>query len=351
MRALNLWRLDLVFLISGLSIGLLCHGGGQNQGAGKLLRRRSRLLLLPLVFGMAVVVPYQPYAQAVANGTIAPGFMDFLIRYVQGGPWPPGAFDGWEVGVTWNHLWYLAYLWVYTFALVLLLPWLRSRPGLALAHAFRGLRGARLMVLPVLPLLLYSGLLWPRFPVTQDLLRDAWAHAVYFTLFLYGYWIGVDTDWWTEARRLRGRILVCALLMLVVFFVLRAQLAPASSGFGRWVVRFVADVYLWWMVLAILGWAHQLLNRPWPWLAWANEQVYPWYVLHQTLIVVLIVQFAPLRLARPLEAAVLIVGTLAGCWGLTALIRRVPWLRPCFGLRPRAESSSSSPTCGLSASS
>jgi peptidoglycan/LPS O-acetylase OafA/YrhL len=335
MRALNLWRLDLVFLISGLSVGLLCHGARQGQGAGTLLKQRSRLLLLPLVFGMAVVVPYQPYAQAVANGSIAPGFMDFLLRYVQGGPWPTRAFDGSEVGVTWNHLWYLAYLWFYTLVLILLLPWLRSGPGLTLARAFRGLRGQRLMVLPVLPLLLYTGLLWPRFPVTHDLLHDAWAHAVYFTLFLYGYWIGVDADWWAEARRLRGHLLAGALLMLVVYFVLRAQLSPVASPFVRFAVRIVADVYLWWMVLAILGWAHHLLNRPWPWLPWANEQVYPWYVLHQTFIVVLIVQLAPLRLAPALEAVLLLVTTLVACASLTVLIRRVHGLRLCFGLRPR----------------
>jgi peptidoglycan/LPS O-acetylase OafA/YrhL len=347
MRALNLWRLDLVFLISGLSVGLLCHGSRQGQGAGKLLPQRSRLLLLPLVFGMAVVVPYQPYAQAVANGSIAPGFTDFLLRYVQGGPWPPRAFDGWDVGVTWNHLWYLAYLWVYTLGLVLLLPWLRSGSGQTLARAFRGLRGLPLMALPVLPLLLYTGLLWPRFPVTHDLLHDAWAHAVYFTLFLYGYWIGVDADWWAEARRLRGRTLAGALLMLIVYFVLRAQVSPASSVSLRFVVRIVADVYLWWMVLAILGWAHQLLNRPWSWLPWAKEQVYPWYVLHQTLIVVLIVQLAPLRLAQPLEAVLLIGGTVAGCWAMTALVRRVPWLRPCFGLGPRTPLPQASPAPGV----
>lgn len=350
MRTLNLWRLDLVFLISGLSIGLLCHGARQGQGVGTVLKQRSRLLLLPLAFGMAVVVPYQPYAQAVANGSIAPGFMEFLLRYVQGGPWPPRAFDGWEVGVTWNHLWYLAYLWVYTLVLVLLLPWLRSGPGQTLAHAFRGLRGLRLMVFPVLPLLLYTGLLWPHFPVTHDLLRDAWAHAVYFTFFLYGYWIGVDADWWAEARRLRGRLLVGALLMLVVYFVLRAQLSPATSLSFRHAVRIVGDIYLWWMVLAILGWAHHLLNRPWRWLPWANEQVYPWYVLHQTLLIVLIVQLAPLRLAPALEAVLLLAGTLVACAGLTALIRRVHGLRLCFGLKPRAVGLPRSPLSGLSSS-
>ena len=30
-----------------------------------------------------------------------------------------------------------------------------------------------------------------------------------------------------------------------------------------------------------------------------------------------------------------VAGTVLGCWGLHAIIRRVPLLRPCFGLKMR----------------
>lgn len=341
MRALNLWRMDLVFLISGLAFGFLRRG----QSGRALLGQRSLRLLVPLLFGMAVVVPYQPYAQAVANGSVPPGLWDFLLRYAQGGPWPRDAFDGWDAGVTWNHLWYLAYLWVYTVALILLMPWLDSAAGRRLRAAFAGLRGAALLVLPLLPLWVYSLALWPRFAPTHDLIHDWWLHAVYFTLFVYGYWIGLDSGFWAEAMRLRWRALGLSVLLLVLFTVLRAEAATQvlHSPLRR-VVRMVADAYLWTTVLAILGWAHRRLNRPWPWLAWANESVYPWYVLHQTLIIVAIVWLAPLRLALPAEAALLLGCTVLGCWGLTAVVRRVRWLRPLFGLTPRAR-----PRCPASA--
>lgn len=322
MRTLNLWRMDLVFLISGLALGLLAR----RRGRTRLLAQRSWRLLLPLAFGMAVVVPYQPYAQMVAGGFIEPGFGAFLARYFTGGPWPAGAFEGWEVGVTWNHLWYLPYLWVYTAAL------LAARPLLdRIGPAFRRLRGVRLALLPLIPLWLATFVLWPHFPPTHDLIHDGWLHAVYFTLFAYGWWIGTDEGWWSAVRRLRWRFLGLALLALAAAMLLRGQ-APAG-GAQRLLARAVSDVYLWWAVLAILGWAHHALNRPWPWLAWANEQVYPWYVLHQTLIIMLVVWLAPLELHPGAEAALLLAGTIAGCWGLTALIRRVNVLRPLFGLK------------------
>ena len=71
----------------------------------------------------------------------------------------------------------------------------------------------------------------------------------------------------------------------------------------------------------------------WRWLAWSNDSVYPWYILHQTLIILAVVALAPLHLGPVLEAVLLVAMTVLGCWVLTSgLIRRVRWLRPLFGL-------------------
>src|SRR5258708_15232740 len=99
---------------------------------GAFVRQRVWRLLLPLAFGVAVVVPIQPYCHGVANGLVEPGFLRFLGRYVTGYPWPRGAFDGWQYGFTWNHLWYLPYLLAYTLVLAMIAPWLRSPRALDL---------------------------------------------------------------------------------------------------------------------------------------------------------------------------------------------------------------------------
>src|SRR5690349_17424659 len=88
----NRWRMCLLFLISGLAIGFT-----QAQAApGRFAWSRTGRLLVPLLFGMAFIVPVQAYCQAVTNGAIAPGFGDFLVRYFTHQPWPKDAFDGWK---------------------------------------------------------------------------------------------------------------------------------------------------------------------------------------------------------------------------------------------------------------
>lgn len=328
MRALNLWRLDLVFLVSGIALALLAQG----RPRARLLRERSQRLLLPLAFGMVAIVPVQAYLQALDGGFIAPGFGAFLLRYATLGPWPPQAFDGAQPGVTWNHLWYLAYLWAYTALLVAALPWLRSGPGQRLQQAVRRLRGPALWLLPAVLPVLATLALRRAFPPTHDLLHDAWLHALYAWMVFMGWWLGTDPGLWAELQRLRRISLVLALALLVLLALTWHGLLPLPWA----ALRSLEQLYAWVAICAVLGWARQLLDRPWPWLPWAQEQLFPWYVLHQTLILLGLAWLAPMQLGPLAEPALLLALTVAGCWGATAVIRRVRWLRPLFGLKPPA---------------
>ncbi len=168
--------------------------------------------------------------------------------------------------------------------------------------------------------------------MTHDLIGDWWMHAVYFTVFVYGWWIGTDAGWWAEAARLRGRALGLALGLLALYFGLRVLLPLQASGAARQLVRHVADIYLWSAVVAVLGWGHQYVNRPWRWLPWANASVYPWYVLHQTVIIAAAWWMAPLGLGAVVEAVVLLGVTVVACAGVTGVVRRLDLLRRMFGL-------------------
>ncbi|MGO1071726.1 acyltransferase family protein [Lysobacter sp. CA199] len=331
MLFMNRWRMDLIFLISGLSVHFLLRNGS----LGRFVAQRSWRLLLPLTFGCLLIVPIQPYAQGVANGLVEPGFIDFLIRYYRFQPWPKDAFDGWEYGFTWNHLWYLAYLWVYTLVFAALLPWFRNAWGRRLYGAIASLRGWALIALPAVPLAIGSILLQPHFEETGDLIHDWYRHAIYFTVFLYGYWLGNDAGLWRELVRLRRRTLVLALGLFGVYLAMLKLLPEDVSDPVQYTLWATRSLYIWAALCAILGWSHHLLNRPLRWLPWATEAVYPWYVLHQSLIVSIAYWILPLKFGPLAEPVIVLFGTLAGCFVLHEIIRRVPPLRPLFGLKAR----------------
>ncbi len=351
MVALNRWRMPLIFLLSGIALGL-------SRGAtrpGRLALRRTRFLLIPLVFGMLAVVPVQAWVEARTNGALDAGFGAFLLRYWQLRPWPEGGFAGAEFGITWNHLWYLAYLWTYSLALAAgLAIWRWSQ--LAHASVFSSMRAAgrgsaaALTIVPAAWIFVCIYWLEPRFGNTKALTDDWAQHAQYFTVFLFGFCLARACAWWDRIVRLRRWWLALALTGLALYMGLRIAgklLTPAElDTLPAWNWRAISDaahaLYAANMLLAILGYGAVWLNRPLRWLPYANRAVYPWYILHQSLIVPLAFMLIPLELPGPVEAALLLAGTVLGCAVIHhRIILRLAWVWPLFGVRAvpaRAES-------------
>jgi glucan biosynthesis protein C len=306
MLVLNRWRMPLVFLVSGLAVHFLRRSP---MTLGAFARQRTVRLLVPLAFGMAVVIPIQPYCEWLAKGVIEPGFGQFLLRYWTQGASTPGGPYGW----TWNHLWYLLYLWVYTLVLAALLPLLESRIGRAFRERIASLRGAALLSVPALPFAIEAFLLQDRFPETHAFVGDWFAHALYFTAFAYGYLIGTHAGLWDEFMRLRWKALASTTACLG-FYLSASSLVTDDSP--EWLVagaRLARWAYMWLAIVSILGWAHRALNRPFPWLPYANGAVYPWYIFHQSLIIAIGFALTPLALGPVIEPALVLIGTIGGC--------------------------------------
>ena len=92
MVLVNRWRMSLLFLLSGIALGLVL----ERKRPARLMASRSWRLLLPLAFGIVAVVPVQAWCEARMLGTFDAGFGSFLLRYLQFQPWPSGTFAGAE---------------------------------------------------------------------------------------------------------------------------------------------------------------------------------------------------------------------------------------------------------------
>ncbi|HAE27413.1 MAG TPA: hypothetical protein DCG58_09655, partial [Hyphomonas adhaerens] len=107
MMLLNPWRLALLFFISGVALRF----AADKLGGSTLARERAVRLGLPILFGMAVFVAPQSWLQLVENGEFSGSFWQFWPHYLDFG----SAFS--ITTPTWNHLWYVVYLLVYTLML------------------------------------------------------------------------------------------------------------------------------------------------------------------------------------------------------------------------------------------
>jgi len=333
MLVLNPWRLALLFLVSGAATRFML---GKLE-AGQLLRSRSLRLLPPLLFGMLVVVPPQSYVQILESLGYQGGFLDFYLKhYLAFGvqfcdPGPCLLLP------TWNHLWFVAYLWVYTMilgAVLLVVPDLGRRFEQAMALL---LGGRWLLVLPAAMFAFYRLLLLPRFPQTHAMTGDWYDHALYGTVFLLGFFIARTDGVWVALQRWRWSAFAVAALLFVsgLGLVLHAfypigQPAPlavkiyAGTAYG---------CYQWCCIVAVLGFAGRWLNRDSAARRYLTDAVFPYYIVHQTAIILIAHQLKGLGLTAPVEATIVVAGTVASCALTYEIVRRVRVLRPLFGLK------------------
>ena len=324
------WRMGLLFVVSGAATSIMLQRGGVHGG---FLASRSKRLLLPLLCGVLVVVPPQAYFEVVQRHGYAGGYLDFLRLYFSG-------YGGFcrdakcLILPTWNHLWFLPYLWLYTLALWGLLQW---RPALleTLARVSgERLVGAALLGLPIGALALCRLTLYPRFPSTHALVDDVYNHAVFLALFMGGAVFARCTPLWDEFERQRWPAIALALcgFGVLAFMASRAvPQAPAPEAL-KLLQRLAFATVQWSAVVAAIGFARRHLDRDHRWRRVLTEAVFPVYILHQTLIIVLAQVLLPLRWAPAIEAPVLVLATFALSGAGYAVVRRSSVLRPWFGL-------------------
>ena len=90
----------------------------------------------------------------------------------------------------------------------------------------------------------------------------------------------------------------------------------------------------WGWIVAMLGYGRQYLNRPHPWLRYASEIAYPFYILHQTVIIIIgyfVLQWSgSVFINYILISLAALIVTLALC----ELIKKHSISRVLFGMKP-----------------
>lgn len=331
------WRMSLLFVVSGVATAFLLSKAG-NTG-GRFLGPRSWRLLLPLLFGMYVVVPPQVYYELIEKvpGGFHAGYAAFMGTYLRGGDFYCAAPGDCVDAPTWNHLWFLAYLWAYTVVL-----WLLLKLAPAAMQSFGGWLGRRLsgrgaLLWPMAWLAVARLALAGRFESTHDLVDDWYNHAQYLPMFLLGYLLAFSTGFWEALQRHRKIALGIALAGYAVitgvwYFSGYSDEMPPPEAL-RMLLRLAWGGNQWCAIASMFGYAYRLRDVDSPALRYLAPAVFPVYVLHQTVIVALAHNAKPLVLPPLLEGPLLVVLTFAACFGGYELIRRIPLLRPLFGLR------------------
>jgi len=193
--------------------------------------------------------------------------------------------------------------------------------------------------LPVLPLGLIEVLLRPHWPNGNQNLVDDWANFfTYLSFFICGYLLCADTRFGKAIDRALKITLPAALVAMPVFLFMHKLDFARHRGYTPpyLALMFFRSVTTWLWIVALLGLGRKFLNFHNRVLAYANQAAYPFYILHQTVIVVIGYYVLKLGLGVPVGYLMITTASLVACILIYDLcIKRWNPVRFLFGMKTK----------------
>ena len=334
---MEIWMMPFIFLISGASIFYAMEKGG----IGRFFKDKALRLLVPLLVVVFTHASLQVYLERFTHGQFSGSYFAFLPHYFEGAYMDIGgagnfAFAG-------MHMWYVLILFMYCLIFYPLFRWWKGS-GRGVLNRLGGILASpwTMWLALAFPILLLN--IWVS-DTDWEFGAGGWPFLYYIFFLLYGFVIVSHERFQANIKRIRWPSLIAGLLFGVVYVFLDMNAAnpaidPWENALGEtmWILSACS------LLPAFLGFGMQHLTANTPFLKYAGEAVLPFYILHQT--VLLVVGYFVVRWAIPDLAKWTII---FACSFILIMVlyefavRRINLLRFLFGMKPLRKSAIARP--------
>lgn len=299
----NPWFMPILFVLAGIS----ARYAFKKYTVSAFLIQRVKKLLIPFLFGLVVLVPFQTlYARKFFDhyeGGILENLRYFFTHFTD--------FNGYDGAFTPGHLWFILFLFLISIMALApfhFYPYERVSKRVERMPAF----GVLCLFIPIW-LMYYLGN-FGGFSIGKN-----------FALYLAGHYV-LSNDSILEKLEKNIKWLSGLCLMETIA---SAALYYKFSYYGDLWINFIG----WNSILVLLVLARKFLNNSNGFTVYFNKASYPVYILHQSILVALAYYVVKNTTGIFLQA----VCICAGSFGLTILayhlIRKIPFLRNLVGIK------------------
>jgi acyltransferase-like protein len=291
-------------------------------------------LLVPLVVAVFTYAPLQVYLERITHSQFSGSFFAFLPHYFEGiylGDGSAGNFA--FVGM---HMWYVFLLLIYCGMFYPLFRWMKGS-GRGLLEKIGNLIASPwtmwlVLALPILTLHLFvSDTGW-------EVGSGGWPYLYYIFFLLYGFAIASHERLQANIKRMRWFNLALGAIFSAAFIILKVipALAELEDALGDllWILSACS------LLPTFLGFGMQHLTLTNPFHKYTSEAVMGFYILHQT--VLLVIGYFVVRWNIPDFAkwAIIFVSSFIVIMAIYEyLVRRVSFMRFLCGMKPLTKSS------------
>lgn len=296
MSMLNVWRIPLLFFVSGMGV----YFAIQRRNWKQLIVERSKRILLPFVFGMLAIVPlhillWQEYYHQDITYVFNPA-----------------------------HLWFLGNIFVYVLVLSPIFFYLKKNKDGVLKRVIQKLFRTPLgLLIVMIPFVLEAVIVQPdNFEMYAMTMHGFWLGLV---AFLVGFCcVYSGSTFWNTVTKGRWVLLILAAGLYAIRLLLFELKSPDYL--------MAIESNFW--IFTVFGFGHKYLNKPSKLLNYLSQAAYPIYIIHMVFLYLGSVFLFVVDLSASIKFWGLVLFTNVACY-LTYefIIRRIRILRPLFGLK------------------
>jgi len=295
-----IWHMPLFFVVAGASTWLAL----EFRTGKKYVKERIYRLLIPLIFGILLLIPPQSYLENVQKISYSGTFLEFYPHFFEG-IYPKG-------NLHWGHLWFVFYLFVFSLASVKLFLKLKAAGSrnYIVKFADRFSQGHSIFLLAIPLAVIEIALRW-LFPGFQTFVTD-WANVFhYWLVFIYGFLLYSDVRF-KQAIAINMKLSLTMAIPLSIGYILIIRLSESAfNGFtadptSTYLLKHPETIlyYIlvmtfkafgeWFWLIALLGYSGKYLSGKRQIIKYPAGIAYPFYLFHQTVLITIgfyIVQF------------------------------------------------------------
>lgn len=321
------WRMYIIFLVSGAGTYFAMKSKREN-----FLNGRIKRLIIPYIFGILILIPPQKFLEAIQQSGFEGNYLTFLTQL------PQGLINenfGWNLiwtGYLGYHIWYLVYLFVQTILFLPLFKLILKYQNKVCEQSDKLFRSFYTFWYIIIPFVLLEFLLRPLFPQYLN-----WADFATFSLyFLFGFILQVNHKIILFIEKNTYKFLLIAITCWSLYLINKTFLDNISIP--AYTLDYFFSIILknmnsicW--VFAFIGLVKKFLDFNHRYLNDLNQGILPFYILHQTVIVILGYFVVQWDLSILEKFLIIFTSSFFITIGLYQIIRRNNLMRFLFGMK------------------